>query len=67
MVASSGVRIDESNGVSNSVSADGVDLDFSGDFFRSGAKRSLRVLNSNFSKSGLTSSSLGPLQSSASI
>ena len=66
-VASSGVRMDESKGVSNNVSGAAADLVFSGDFLRSGARRSFKVLNSSFSNSGVTNASSGPAQVSASI
>ena len=64
--ASSGVSTFESNGVSKSVSEFTVDFFFSDGFFSNGVKRSRKVRNSNFSKSGIISSSSGPFQASAS-
>ena len=64
--ASSGVSTFESNGVSKRVSELTAALIFSGTFFSKGVKRSRNVLNSNLSKSGIISSSSGPLQASAS-
>ena len=56
----------ESNGVSKSVSKVAAGVSFSGAFFNNGVKRSRKVRNSNFSKSGMMSSSSGPFQASAS-
>ena len=65
-LASSGVRSAESNGVSKRESGITGAFNFPGSFFMSGARRSLRVLNSNFSKSGVIKTSSGPFHASAS-